>query len=228
MPNALTKLKLCSNITLLRNTVIKGGIYVGESNESRERLISCAKAEFLRVGYQKASLRHICTEAGLTTGAVYFMFGDKNGLFGAVVEKPLSELFALLGQHIAEEKEEDMSAYTHIKGDHDAFAQEIVELLYENYDEMMILLDKSQGSEYENLPDRIIAMLDECYGVVAQRFAKSRGRRVNEYMLHYMSHIQVESIIHLLTHERDKQKAVENIKPVFDMLVSSFVEYVLE
>ena len=201
---------------------------MGENNDSRERLISCAKAEFLEKGFQKASLRHICAEAGLTTGAVYFMFGDKNGLLGAVVEKPLAELYAMLGQHIAEENDEDISRYTHIKGDHDAFAQEIVELLYENYDEMMILLNKSQGSEYENIPDRIIAMLDECYGSVAERFAKSCGRRVNEYMLHYMSHIQVGALIHLLTHERDKQKAAENIKPVFDMLVSSFVEYVLE
>ncbi len=202
---------------------------MGENNEGRERLLECAKAEFLEKGYMKASLRGICSAAGLTTGAVYFMFGDKNGLFRAVVQKPLSELFGLLERHIEEENNEDISLYTHESGDHDFFADEIVELLYSHYDEMMILLDRSQGSEFENLPDRVIAMLDECYGSLAARYAAAiPGKRVNEYMLHWMSHIQVEAVIHLLTHVHDKQQAKKSIKPVFDMLVKSFMEYVLE
>ena len=49
-------------------------------NKSRERLIECAKKEFLEKGFAKASLRNICAQAGLTTGAVYFLFKDKNGL----------------------------------------------------------------------------------------------------------------------------------------------------
>ena len=41
-------------------------------------------------------------------------------------------------------------------------------------------------------------------------------------------HAEVEAVIHLLTHVHDKQQAKKNIKPVFDMLVKSFMEYVLE
>lgn len=57
-------------------------------NKSRERLIECAKKEFLEKGFAKASLRNICAQAGLTTGAVYFLFKDKNGLLEAVVSTP--------------------------------------------------------------------------------------------------------------------------------------------
>ena len=198
-------------------------------NKSRERLIECAKKEFLEKGFAKASLRNICSRAGLTTGAVYFLFKDKNGLFEAVVSGPLGELMQLMQSHIAEEEHSNIAAYSHVSGDHDSFADEIVKLLYSHYDEMMILLEKSQGSQFEDLPDRVIAMLDAGYEKPAQQSADAvPGKRVNRYMLHWFSHIQVDAFIHLLTHEKDEQRALEKIKPVLDMLVKSWVEFILE
>ena len=199
------------------------------NNESREKLIECAKKEFLEKGFAKASLRNICSQAGLTTGAVYFLFNDKNGLFEAVVSGALGEFTQLMQTHLAEEINADISTYTFVPGEHDGFARQLVGLLYSHYDEMMILLEKSQGSQFENLPDRIIEMLDAGYLRSAQKYADSLpGKRVNKYMLHWLSHIQVDAFIHLLTHERDSVKAEEKIKPVLDMLVKSWLEFVLE
>ena len=199
------------------------------NNESREKLIECAKKEFLEKGFAKASLRSICSQAGLTTGAVYFLFNDKNGLFEAVVSGALGEFTHLMQTHLAEEVNADISTYTFVAGEHDEFARQLVGLLYSHYDEMMILLEKSQGSQFENLPDRIIEMLDAGYLRSAQKYADSQpGKRVNRYMLHWLSHIQVDAFIHLLTHERDRDKAEEKIKPVLDMLVKSWLEFVLE
>ena len=199
------------------------------NNESREKLIECAKKEFLEKGFAKASLRNICSQAGLTTGAVYFLFNDKNGLFEAVVSGALGEFTQLMQTHLAEEINADISTYTFVPGEHDEFARQLVGLLYSHYDEMMILLEKSQGSQFENLPDRIIEMLDAGYLRSAQKYADSLpGKRVNKYMLHWLSHIQVDAFIHLLTHERDRNRAEEKIKPVLDMLVKSWLEFVLE
>ena len=199
------------------------------NNESREKLIECAKKEFLEKGFGKASLRSICSQAGLTTGAVYFLFNYKNGLFEAVVSGALGEFTQLMQTHHAEEINADISTYTFVPGEHDEFARQLVGLLYSHYDEMMILLEKSQGSQFEDLPDRIIEMLDAGYLISAQKYADSLpGKRVNKYMLHWLSHIQVDAFIHLLTHERDRDKAEEKIKPVLDMLVKSWLEFVLE
>ena len=199
------------------------------NNESREKLIECAKKEFLEKGFVKASRRSICSQAGLTTGAVYFLFNDKNGLFEAVVSGALGEFTQIMQTHLAEEINADISTYTFVPGEHDEFARQLVGLLYSHYDEMMILLEKSQGSQFENLPDRIIEMLDAGYLRSAQKYADSLpGKRVNKYMLHWLSHIQVDAFIHLLTHERDRNRAEEKIKPVLDMLVKSWLEFVLE
>ena len=54
-----------------------------ENKETRQHLLECAKREFLEKGYMKASLRNICKEAGVTTGALYFFFKDKGRSAGS-------------------------------------------------------------------------------------------------------------------------------------------------
>ena len=53
-----------------------------------ERIYSAAKAEFLKKGYQAASLRNIVKTAGVTTGALYGYYDSKEALFAALVEEP--------------------------------------------------------------------------------------------------------------------------------------------
>ena len=93
-------------------------------SESRERLIECAKKEFLEKGFAKASLRQIAAEAGLTTGAVYFFFKDKNGLFGAVVEKTLTRITKVISEHFQEDIETELADYVHTENDHADFADD--------------------------------------------------------------------------------------------------------
>ena len=50
-----------------------------------ERILVCAREEFLEKGYSEASLRTIAAKADTTTGSIYSRFGDKEGLFCAIV-----------------------------------------------------------------------------------------------------------------------------------------------
>ena len=47
------------------------------SGLTRERIMECAKAEFLKKGFQAAQLKDIVAAAKVTTGAVYRHFKDK-------------------------------------------------------------------------------------------------------------------------------------------------------
>lgn len=57
-----------------------------------ERILACAKAEFLDKGYTDASLRSIAAAAKTSTNSIYVRFQDKEGLFSAIVEPVLSEM----------------------------------------------------------------------------------------------------------------------------------------
>ena len=200
-----------------------------DNNESRRRLIECARREFLEKGFVKASLRKISSDAGLTTGAVYFFFSDKNGLFEGVVGEALIQLMAVLDHHFTEDIESDFAAYVHKDGDHDEFTEMLVNVIYDHYDEMTILLDRSAGSKYEDFVDVIINRLDSSYISLAERYAAVMpGRRVNKKMLHWLTHVQINAFVHMMQHEKDKESALHFIKPVMDMLIKAWMEYSLE
>lgn len=55
--------------------------------ENRARLLAAARRAFADKGYAAASMDALTAEAGLTRGALYHNFGDKRGLFAAVVEQ---------------------------------------------------------------------------------------------------------------------------------------------
>ncbi|AZC19695.1 TetR/AcrR family transcriptional regulator [Pseudomonas sp. CMR5c] len=63
---------------------------------TRAKLIASARQAFARQGYAKTSMDDLTAEAGLTRGALYHHFGDKQGLLAAVVEQIDSEMDARL------------------------------------------------------------------------------------------------------------------------------------
>ena len=64
--------------------------------ETRAKLIAAARKAFGERGYAEASMDDFTAEAGLTRGALYHHFGDKKGLFEAVVHEMDAEMAARL------------------------------------------------------------------------------------------------------------------------------------
>lgn len=60
--------------------------------ENRAKLVASARKYFAEKGYAAASMDVLTADAGLTRGALYHNFGDKRGLFAAVVEQIDTEM----------------------------------------------------------------------------------------------------------------------------------------
>jgi AcrR family transcriptional regulator len=58
-----------------------------ESEETRQRILDAAETVFLDIGVSRASLDRIATEAGVTRGAIYWHFANKQELFAAMIER---------------------------------------------------------------------------------------------------------------------------------------------
>jgi AcrR family transcriptional regulator len=56
------------------------------SRATRERLLDAAEIVFAEKGYDGAKISDIAEEAGVSVGAVYFRFKDKDALFFAIAE----------------------------------------------------------------------------------------------------------------------------------------------
>lgn len=198
--------------------------------ETKEKLIASAKAEFLEKGYVKASLRKICANAGVTTGALYFFFDDKEDLFRAIVEPPMTTLVNMMQEHFIED-EQILSLpgiYEHQEGDHDEIAEMLIHHLYQNYDAFILLLTQSQGTAFEDSLDRLVDMTEKRFAVSAGLFASQTAvKQVNSYLVHWMAHMTIDAFIHLLTHEREEQVAVRQMKAIMNFIVKGFMEMIL-
>ena len=58
----------------------------------RKDLLEAGKREFMENGFRGASLKSIAASLGVTTGAIYRYYTDKEALFDGLVREPAQEL----------------------------------------------------------------------------------------------------------------------------------------
>ena len=78
-----------------------------DDRETKEKLLASAEHEFMEKGYQGASLRNICKNAGVTTGALYFFFKDKDDIFASLVAPVLGSIRTMMEAHMQQELQEE-------------------------------------------------------------------------------------------------------------------------
>ena len=139
------------------------------------RILQSAKAEFLAHGFERASLKTICENAEVTTGALYKRYSGKEALFAAVVEPTLTDLNAVLRQkgdvNPAELSDEELiKAWDMDEG----YMMWWFQLLFDRREGFELLLTCAEGSSYTNFQhDWVEQMTGMTYGYYAE--AHRRG-----------------------------------------------------
>ena len=202
-----------------------------DNRETRKHLLECAKKEFLENGYMKASLRNICKEAGVTTGALYFFFKDKEDLLAELVEEPLRQLYAVMEEHYAAEmRNEDQVAQLELADDGDLEAsREIIRRMYANRDTFLLLLTKSQGSRFETWLEEVVDISEQQYRRLCDMVTNATGKpRIDDYMTHWMAHIMVDTFVHLFLHETEESVALKHVDALTRYLIRGWMGMMTE
>jgi hypothetical protein len=79
--NCVANIGFCQNYPAL--------IAFEQPNITRERILSAAMTVFAQKGWQKTSLDEVAAAAGMTKGAIYWHFRNKNDLFFALLDARL-------------------------------------------------------------------------------------------------------------------------------------------
>jgi len=74
-----------------------------QERTTRDAILRAARALFTSKGFANTTVREICGEAGVTAPVLYYHFGNKDGLFEAVVQDTLTldDFDALLRQQVS-------------------------------------------------------------------------------------------------------------------------------
>lgn len=193
--------------------------------ETKEKLLESAKQEFMEKGYTGASLRNICKKAGVTTGALYFFFEDKEDLFGALVKEPLERLAGIMKEHyLAEVEVEDQKA-----GLEDDFSDDIkaskavVHFMFQYYDEFLLLLMKSQGSAYANCVNEFADITSRHYRQLADEISRQTGTApVADGVIHWIAHMHMDIFVYLLEHMESEEQALRYIDGILTYTVGGW------
>ena len=126
----------------------------------KDNIIKAALKEFSEKGYRDSSMRAIASNAGIVMGNIYRYFENKEALFNSTVG-PVYDKISGISTKIQAEIEamegpwEDEQAMALIK----RLYGQILENFSGHGTEILILLDKSGGSAYENTKKELIAQI---------------------------------------------------------------------
>lgn len=183
----MTKQLVYANITNVMNQ--------NDRENSKELIIRAGKQEFLKYGYKGASLRNICKQAGVTTGAFYFQFENKEQLLDEILRPVITYFSAMVQKSTMEEFEGESSS---ADGD-----ERMLEMLWNYKEECQILLEGTAGTAYEKVFEELQEGLRQGFLLF---FGKYGISDVDEKLLDVIVRMRVESYLTIIRKEYTLEK----------------------
>lgn len=78
--------------------VAKSVRQIRDAEVTRQQILDAAEMEFARHGMKGARLSAIADRASITTAMIHYYFENKEGLYKAVLQRPLDEVQSMVGQ----------------------------------------------------------------------------------------------------------------------------------
>lgn len=179
----------------------------------KESIIKAALKEFNEKGYRNSSMRAIARNAGIVSGNIYRYFENKETLFnyieGPVYEK-ISDTIDRIKFAIQEFNGpwDDKQVIAFVKHLCNQFLKAI-----SGYDtELLILLDKSSGSIYENTKKELVLQIQKIIGLRQVPGAKEK----DPFVLYVLASAYVEGVCVVLRDSkgRDKKAVIESLSGI--------------
>lgn len=187
---------------------------------SHERVLNAAKKEFLDNGFEKASIRAIAKNAGMTSAGLYRHCKDKEDLFCQIVDPAVRAVNEWSKEHVNR-------AYSRIdNGDIDTISTEsevdMIRTVAVPYrDEFRLLIDKSAGTRYEGFIHKFVKSNEEKMREGFE-FLENHGfqiKALDENELHILISAYITALFEPIIHDC----AVEDINHYLDTVEQFFI-----
>ncbi|MBQ9068009.1 MAG: TetR/AcrR family transcriptional regulator [Eggerthellaceae bacterium] len=184
------------------------------------RILKSAQAEFAAKTFKGASLRSICSEAGVTTGAFYKRYRNKEELFDAVVAPTL----AVVDEYC---NSVESVNYDHLDRDNMRHIWEltpetqarIVHMFYDHYEGFRLLLIASEGTKHVNfIHDFVEDVTKRSYKFIKE--AHKRGiapKVIDQEELHMLLTAYWATLFEPLVHGLSRKRALRHSEVVGEL-----------
>ena len=176
--------------------------------------MSSARREFLENGYERASMRAVARNAGLTAGALYKHFGGKEEMFAALVEPVYEELVRIYEEQtsraLAVFELDGVEAYERKSAEG---AVRVLDFVYRHFDEFRLKINCSAGTRMEDIRDRMVRLEMDSSEALMEA-ARRRGVRVqvlSEKERHIFFTMSLTPLFEAISHAYSYEEAVDII-----------------
>lgn len=182
-----------------------------DKTNTHKKIITVAKKEFLEKGFEKASVRKIASQAGITAGGVYKHFTTKQAMFEALVEPTLYEycrrVVELTDIAINQIENRNFDLFQTIS---DNGNREMLDYIYQHFDEFQLMFNRSAGTRYETVRHDLV-MLEVSGANKLIAALKKHGfliREFNDEQLHILYSTALTPLFEIITHGYPYEKAI--------------------
>lgn len=193
------------------------------STETKSKLLASAKKEFLEKGFTAASLRKIAANAGVTTGAMYRHFKDKDAFFCALVDDAIeaTKKVVMLADSNNHANLTSSQMKEHIDSEKKS-TEKFLDYMYEHFDAFTLLLTKSAGSTHEHFQEDICELYTEnCKRTFELMYEqKIASKHVSQMTIHFMASTVINAFCDIILHNMPKNDAGEYIADIMEFISS--------
>ena len=168
-------------------------------------ILETGRKEFLALGYRDASLRHIAASLGVTTGAIYRYYADKEALFDALV----AQTFA---QQSVEEQVRNLPEVP------DEEAGWMLDFIYDHFDAFKLIACCAGGTKYEHYLDTLAEIEDNAGRALIEKMAEAGYSlpQIDDELIHIMSSALFNGIFETVRHDMPREKALRYMASLRD------------
>ena len=208
------------------------------SEETKSRLLQAAAQEFYSCGYSGSSLRRICQNAQVTTGALYFFFDGKDDLFEAVISMVTVPIKQKLTAHYASEQEIMQSPFVNPVPDIEVFIQQLVNkeddlevfhaIIHAYFRNQMlfdIVLRNQAHPAVAKFMEEITAMTEAQMAKLFQMIQCLYPKRepLDPFGIHWLARLQIESVLGMISSGFTEEEAMFHAQTVLQILKGGFI-----
>lgn len=190
-----------------------------KKDEVKEKILNSARGEFLEHGYAEASLRVIADKEGLTKGAVYSYFENKDALF--------YELTAPAINIMENSSNRDDRFYSNFYEIPNQLFESCAHAVLDNYESFKLLLFCSAGSSLQDYREIIIQLYTKNFYKLLAFFTQTEPCKecvICEMFIHTLANTFVSFLEEIILHEPDRKEAEEYAEQMAIFVHSGIVE----
>lgn len=180
-----------------------------------QELLEAGKREFLERGFQGASMRSIAAAAGVTTGALYRYYTDKEALLDALVKEPadaLEEKYREQQRLFAEQNlQSQLEGLPEVS---DESASWMMQYIYDHFDAFKLIVCCSAGTKYAYYLDTLINIEAEAGRRLIDRM-KEEGvpvRDMDDALIHILSSMLFNGMFETVRHDMPMEEAFSHME----------------